>query len=237
MDVGQISSDSFKYSLSDPKKIFILGIITILSSLIIPGFLLLGYFLRIIKSSIAGSSEPPQFDDWVGMFTDGLKVFVVLLIYSLIPTVLILLGIWAALLPMLSVPGSGSLLNPSVSVGLVGGVALIGIGLEILVSFIIAIALGNMAYYNELGAAFRLGEITGKIREIGGVDYFIWYVVMLIIAWAAYTISFFLVFPLIIGIIIVPLLILPYFMVFFARSTALILIYGGSYDFKASPHK
>ena len=126
MDVGEISSNAFNYPLTDFKKIFILGIITILSSLILPGFLFLGYFLKIIKSSIKGSSELPEFDDWIKMFTDGLKVFVVLFMYSIIPVILILLGVWTVLLPMLTVHGSLSVLNPSLAVGLGGGTTLIG---------------------------------------------------------------------------------------------------------------
>jgi hypothetical protein len=104
--------------------------------------------------------------------------------------------------------------------------------LEIIVSFIISIAIANMAYHDELGAAFRFSEIIGKIREIRGVDYFIWYIVMLIIAGTVYFISFFLVFPLIIGVLLVPLLVSPYFTMFYARSISLIFIYGGAEDYQ-----
>ena len=234
MDAGHIASDASKYPLSNFNRILILGILTILSSLIIPAFLVLGYLFKIIKSSMEGSSELPMFGEWIQMFADGLKVFVVLFIYSVVPLILIFLGIWTALLPMLSVPGYGSILNPTVSMGVIGGITFIGIGLQILVSFFIPIALGNMAHHDKLGGAFRFGEIIEKIREIGGVDYFIWFVVMVIIAWAAYFISFFLVFPLFIGVIIVPLLVLPYFMMFFARSISLVYAYGGVYEYAKS---
>ena len=231
MDAGEISSNALKYPLSDFKKVLILGIITILSSLIIPGFLVLGYFLKIIKSSINGSSELPEFNDWIEMFVDGLKVFVVLFIYSVVPLLLVLSGIWAVLLPVLTVPGKASLLNPSLwmglSHGLVVGLVFTGAILEIVLSFFITIALANMANHNELRAAFRFREIIDKIKAIGGVDYFIWFVVMIIIAWVAYNISFFLVFPFIVGVIIVPLVISPYFIMFFARSIALVFAFGG----------
>lgn len=231
MDAGKISSDALKYPINDFKKVLIVGIITILSSLIIPGFLLLGYLLKIIKCSMNGISELPEFNQWTRMFTDGLMVFVVLFVYSLIPMVLIFLGMGAALLPLFTTPGAGTLFDTSLSLGLISGLALVGIVLEIVVSFIIFIALGNMAYYGELGAAFRFKEIFGKIGEIGWVDYFIWYVMMLFIVWIAWMFSFFLVFPLFIGIILVPLIIAPYLMMFLARSTALIYVYGGSDDY------
>ncbi|MCE5215243.1 MAG: DUF4013 domain-containing protein [Methanobacterium sp.] len=226
MDAGQISSNALKYPLNDFKKVLILGILSIFSVLIIPGFLLLGYVFRIIKSSMEDSNEPPQFDEWTSMFVDGLKVFVVFFIYYLIPGILILLGTWAAFLPMLTQQGAGSLVDPSINVGLISGIAVIGIGLLIVVSFIIPLALANMVYYDQISAAFRFGELFDKLKEIGGVDYFIWYVVMLVIAVAASYICFFLVFPLFIGIIIVPLIIYPYLTMFYSRSTALVYAYG-----------
>ncbi len=231
MDAGQITSNALKYPLTNFKKVLILGILTILSSLIIPGFLVGGYLFKIIKSTMEDSSELPEFNEWASMFVDGLKVFVVLFIYSIVPGILILMGIWAALLPMLTVPGAGSLLNSSISLDLVGSIAFIGLGLLIVISFLIPVALANMVYHDQLSAAFRFKEIIGKIKEIGGVDYLIWYVIMLIIIWAVYFISSFLVFPLFIGIIIVPLIILPYLIIFFARSAALL------YKFEESDHE
>lgn len=228
MDAGQISSNALKYPISDLKKVLILGILTILSVLIIPGFLLLGYLFKIIKSTIEDSSEPPKFNEWTIMFVNGLKVFFILLIYYLIPGILILLGTWAALLPMLSVPGAGSLLEPTISFGLIGSIAFFGIILQIVISFIIPLALVNMAYHNELVAAFRFKEIIAKIREIGVVDYLIWFIIMLVILVPFIYISSFLVFPLLIGIVIVPLLILPYLLMFLSRSMALIYVHGKS---------
>ena len=228
MDAGQITSDSLQYPLTNFKKIIILGILTILSLLIIPGFLFLGYFFKIIKSSMEDSSELPDFNEWITLFVDGLKVFVVLFIYSLVPSILVLLGIWAALLPMLTVPGEGSFLNANISISLVSGIAIIGILLQILISFIIPIALSNMVNHNELKAAFKLKEIQAKIKEIGGVDYLIWYIIMLIIIGVVSYISCILIFPFFIGLIIVPLIILPFFTVFFARSIALVYINADS---------
>ncbi len=231
MDAGQITSNALKYPLTDFKKVLILGILTILSSLIIPGFLVLGYVLKIIRSTIEDSSELPDFNDWTSMFVDGLRVFAVLFVYYIIPGILILVGIWGAILPMLTVPGAGSLLDSSFSLNLLGGISSIGLGLLVVISFIIPIALANMVYQGKLMAAFRLKEIIGKIKEVGGVDYLIWYIIMLIIIWVAYFASSFLIFPFIIGIIIVPLIISPYLSIFFARSIALV------YKYEVSDHE
>lgn len=229
MDAAEITSNALKYPLTDFKKVLILGVLTILSSLIIPVFLVLGYGFKIIKSTMEdSSSELPDFNDWTSMFVDGLKVFAVLFVYSLIPGILILLGTWAAFLPMLTVPGAGSLLNSPSSLDMVGSAAFAGIILWIVINFILPVALANMVHYNKLSAAFKFGDIVGKIREIGGVDYLIWYVIILIVIGVVYFLSSFLIFPLIIGVIIVPLIISPYLSIFFARSIALVYIYEES---------
>lgn len=231
MDVGEISSNAFKYPFSDFKKVLMLGILSILSFLVIPAFLYLGYLFRILKASVAGVDELPKFGEWGEMFLDGFKVFVVLLVYTLIPTALIILGMWVSLLPLIAAQNAGSIALPTISFGVISGLVIIGGILEIIISFLVIIALANMAYYGEIGAAFRFKGIIDKMGEIGWVDYLIWYVVMLML-WVVFLyISSFLVFPFIIGIILVPLIISPYFMMFFARSTALIYVFGGSDDY------
>lgn len=228
MDTSQLISKSLRYPSSSFTKVLILGILTILSSLIIPVFLVLGYLFKVMKSSLEGSSELPDFNGWTSLFTDGLKVFAVLSIYSFVPWILILLGTWGAIQPMLTVPGAGSLFNLYSSMGLVGGVALFGFGLMLVVSFFIPISLANMVYQNKFSAAFKFSEITGKIGEIGWFDYLIWYVIMVIIFVVVFYVSSFLIFPIIIGVIMVPLIILPYLFIFSARSVALIYSYESS---------
>ncbi len=86
---------------------------------------------------------------------------------------LILLAIKATLIPLLTVDGSGSPpLNTCLWKGLVSGTAFIGVLLEIIMGFLIAI-LANMAYHNEFKAAFRFKEFFGVIKKIGGGGYFI----------------------------------------------------------------
>jgi hypothetical protein len=228
MDAGEITSNALKYPLTNFKKVLILGILTILSSLIIPGFLVLGYVFKIVKSTLEDSSELPEFNNWTSMFVDGLKVFTILFIYSFIPSILILLGIWSAILPMFTVPGAGSLLDSNLSLSLLSGLVIVGLGLLVVIGFIIPVSLANMIHHNRLGAAFSFKEIIGKIKEIGGVSYLIWYIIILIIIWTVSYVSTILIVPLLIGIIIVPLIISPYLSIFIARSIGLVYKYEES---------
>jgi hypothetical protein len=63
MDIGEIVSDSIKYPTSNWGKVLILGVIMIASFLIVSVFLLIGYIFRIIKATLAGLDELPEFND------------------------------------------------------------------------------------------------------------------------------------------------------------------------------
>jgi len=222
MDIGEIISDSISYPSQDWKKVIILGILTIISILIIPVFLVMGYFFRILKSSIAGFDELPDFDEWGEMFIDGLKIFVVQFVYLLIPLIVMFIGAWASIASM-SVTEAGSLANPTLAFGLIGGTAIIGIILAILFELIGSIAVANMALNDsEFGAAFRFSEILEKISMIGWGKYIVWYIVMIIVTFIGGIIASVLQVIPFIGMIIALLVVYPYLTMFSARSLALL---------------
>ena len=235
MDIGEISSNALKYPLSNFKKVLILGILTIISFLIIPAFLVLGYLFRILKESSKGSDDLPEFNRWLDMFIDGLKVFFVLFVYSIIPAALIIFGMKNAILSIINTQVTWPLVQSTLSFGLLSGLTIIGILLIIFISFIIAVAITNMAYQNKLSSAFKFSEIFTKIGEIGWVDYIIWYIVMILVASIVYFISSTLIL-LFIGIILVPLIISPYFAMFYARSAALIYTFTESEVWQRHTH-
>ena len=186
MDIGDVISDSLRYPSSDWIKVLILGVLFIISFLIIPLFLAMGYMFRVIKASLAGVEELPTFDEWGEMFVDGIKLFLVYLIYSL-PAIIIgvfsIISLWSSIRSLTYVTQmSGNTITPEMVVSLFGGTALVGLviaGIYALIIYpIMAVAIGNMAYYNgELSAAFRFGEIFSTISSIGWVDLIIWYIV------------------------------------------------------------
>jgi len=224
MELGEIISDAATYPSSNWTKVIILGVLFILSFLIIPAFLVMGYMLRILKSSIAGLTELPEFDEWGEMFIDGLKVFVVEIVYFIIPVIIIIGGSWVSMMSMQNV---GTMVSPAAAFGLIGGVALIGILLMLIIGLIVIIALANMAYYNgDLGAAFRFSEILDIIAKIGWGNYIIWYIVMIIIGVVVGIVASVLGIIPILGWIILLLIVYPYFYMFMARSVALIYTTG-----------
>ena len=158
MDISEIVSDAVRYPSSDWKKVIILGIFFILSIIIIGIFFVAGYFLRIIKSTLAGYDEIPEFDEFGDMFIDGLKVAVVGIVYMIIPIIVIFIGILGSLS---TITATGTLTNPMALLGL-GLISIIGLILALIFGLIAYIAIANMALYDEIGAAFNFSEILDK---------------------------------------------------------------------------
>ena len=116
-----------------------------------------GYIYDVIKYSIEGKSELPDFNDIKGLLLKGVRTFIVGLAYSILPMILFFLGL------MLTV-------NESVgaSVNAIGGIVLlIAIIFAIFVSLVNVMALCNMVDKDEFAAAFRFKEILGLIKNIG----------------------------------------------------------------------
>lgn len=218
MDIGEIISDSIKYPSSSWGKVLILGIITIASILIVPLFLLLGYMFRIIKATLAGIDELPEFDEIGEMFVDGLKVFVVGFIYA-IPVWII-----SAIVGLLT---GGNTVATATSLGTGYALAfilgnIITIIIAVIIGLIEIMAIVNMAYNNgDLGTAFRFSEILDIISTIGWGKYIITYIVIVILAAIGLLIGIFTMIILI-GFILLPLIIVPYVIMFEARGIALL---------------
>lgn len=245
MDIGDLVSDALKYPLSDWTKILMLGIILVIAGIgnisrslmtdsalisvlgiigFIVGLLGYGYFFRIIKSSLAGISDLPSFDDFVTMFIDGIKVAVVGFVYSIPAVILILIFAASIIISLISNPSS-------IPIG-----ALIGAGVGIILAMlymliitpIIAVAVANMAHNDsEFGAAFRFSEIFDSIGNIGWGNIIIWYIVTIIVYIVIGAIGgiitglFSLISP-VVTIVLMSLIVTPYLQMYVARSVALL---------------
>jgi hypothetical protein len=166
MDIGKNISDSLRYPIQDWVKIIILAVISLIP---IVDFMSGGYYLRVIKSTLAGLDEVPEFDDLGELFIDGIKLIIVGIIYLIIPLIFITIGI------IFSVGGA-----------IFTGISLIffilGAIIAILISIIGLMGIVNMAYYNsDIGAALRFNEIIERIETIGWGNYISYIIVLWIV--------------------------------------------------------
>ncbi|MGQ4555668.1 DUF4013 domain-containing protein [Halobellus sp. GM3] len=135
------------------------GFLSLLSVLLVPTFLVMGYLVRVARGTMHGDEQPPVFDEWGDLFVDGLKAFVVAFVYGLVP------GIIAAVVvggSVLSFVAGGSAESTSLlglgMVGLfVGGLA--AFALSLLAAYVAPAAIAAFAETDRLGAAFSLGEL------------------------------------------------------------------------------
>jgi hypothetical protein len=237
LDIGYVISDSLKYPTSDWKRMSALGLLLFASIFIIPLFFALGYLFRVIKASLAGSEELPAFEEWGGMFVDGIKVFLVYLLYTL-PAIII--GIYSLVVLFSTLysltylyPTTVPLSNATLINSILGGSVIFGIIFSIIYIIviypIIAVALGNMAFYDgEFGTAFNLSEILSTISQIGWVDLIIWYIVVGLVATVILFIGGILNIIPIIGFLILILIVYPYTYIFISRAIA--WLYASAFD-------
>ncbi|HMK54969.1 MAG TPA: DUF4013 domain-containing protein [Methanobacteriaceae archaeon] len=219
MNIGDIISDSIKYPTSNWGKVLILGVIMIASILIVPIFLVYGYIFRIIKATLAGLDELPEFDEIGEMFVDGLKIFVVAIVYAI--PVWIISALFGFILGGAMTATTTTTLDPTMVWALFAGNIVFAI-VAVIIGLIEIMAIANMAYYDgELGAAFRFSEILDHISRIGWGKYIVTYIVIAIIAFIGFLIGMLTLFILI-GIILLPLVIAPFIAMFASRAIALL---------------
>ncbi|MDO5847996.1 MAG: DUF4013 domain-containing protein [Methanobrevibacter sp.] len=153
-----IYKDSFEYAGQNIKVLLKLGLLSIFSFLIIPIFLIAGYQYRVIESGtkgmVGGEDKLPEFDNFTGMFVDGLKMIIVQFIYLFIPIVVFII-----------IGTIGQTINND-AISSLG--AIIGIILFIISVFYSFLAVPNMiANEGSLKAAFDFKRINEIIKMIG----------------------------------------------------------------------
>lgn len=221
MDIGEIVSDSIKYPSSNWGKVLILGVIMIASILIVPIFLVYGYVFRIIKATLAGVDELPDFDEIGDMFVDGLKIFVVAIVYA-IPVYIIALILNLIIGASMNVTSTTTSLDPTMFWGLIAG-NIVFLIVALIIGLVEVIAIANMAYNDgELGAAFRFSDIMNIIATIGWGKYIATYIVIAIIGAIGFFIGMLTMFILI-GFLLLPLVIAPYIAMFGSRAIGLLV--------------
>ena len=171
MDSGKIIEDSFGYAKEGLLGKWARWILLIFSCIIFP--LYLGYILRIFR----GANPSPNLDNWGSMFIDGIKLFIISVIYA-IPVLILSFVLFE----------STEMIRSSVNPNTIGGIiiavlmgAIFFIIVALITWLIIMTAGVRFARTNSIGEAFNFGAIFTHIGKIGWMTYII-ALLMLIIA-------------------------------------------------------
>jgi hypothetical protein len=139
------------------KNVAIGGILLFLSFLFVPALAVFGYVVRSLRGVMNGVEEPPEFDDWGDLLTDGAKAFVIGLAYSLVPAVIAVVAILASGLTV-GIGGNG--VGSGLAVGLIALVAVVLVFVvSVLAAYIVPAAVVAWVRTDSLGAAFSPGEL------------------------------------------------------------------------------
>ena len=200
MKIGTILEDSLKYPLSNLKNLLILGFILVIANLYtnflsvnnitliavfgIFGFIFAlisyGYEMKIMKSTLEGYNELPEFNQWFSIFKDGLKLFLVVFIY-LIPVILIIFATTFSLGLGFGIKGSSILNNTNMIISL-GIIVLISLLYIAIILPIVSMALASIANNDsKLDEAFKFKKIFKTISDLGWGNLVVWYIAVGII--------------------------------------------------------
>lgn len=192
------------------KSILIGGILGLLGVLIIPIFLVQGYTVRVLRVALEGGEDAPAFDEWGDMLVDGIKLFVIGIVYFLPPFLLMLISIFAFVgVASVSTAAAGEP-NPSAVAGAgILGLLLMAVTviLFFLAAYVLPAAAANFARHDDLGAAFDFRTV---IDAAFTADYFVAVVFAILVGMLVGIVS------VVLSIIIVGLILIP-FLSFYAQ--------------------
>ncbi|WP_247005676.1 DUF4013 domain-containing protein [Halorientalis litorea] len=137
------------------------GVLTLFGFLLFPLFLVYGYAVRVVQERTADTPEPPVFENWGALLVDGLQVWVVSIVYLLVPLVV----------GAVTIGGSIAAMATGTNAGVATGLAGLGIGLlattalSLLFGYVAVAAIVNFARTEEFGAAFDFEVIRAVILD------------------------------------------------------------------------
>ncbi len=202
-------SDSFGYAKDAVWGKWVQWILLVISTIIFP--LIMGYVVRVYS----GVKPAPETGNWVGMFIDGIKLFVIGIVYA-IPIIIIAV---ISVLPAIMIAGNNG--NSALAIGSLGIGLLIMVVVAIIISLVSAIGMIRFAQKDSMGQAFAFGAILEHIGKIGWGSYIIALIVLWIVGIVFSVIVSILIAIPIIGWLIV-LFLYPFWLIFTARYMTLI---------------
>ncbi len=143
MDIAR----AFSFPLQDPRWVAKILIAAVMLVIPIFGWLVLsGYGLRITRQVAAGTDVPlPEWEDFAGLFVDGLKLFAVTFVWSL-P---------AALLSGIASGGG----DPSFAGGCLSSL------ISLVAAFFLPAAIARVATTGSVGAGLEVGTVISLVQR------------------------------------------------------------------------
>jgi hypothetical protein len=173
------------YVFEDPawvRKILLGGVFYLLGFFLIGWVFLLGYGARLARNVIAGVQHPlPEWDDLGEYFAEGIKLFIVALLYAL-PFLVLAMAVAVPMGMLSSFSRDQDMAN--LAGGLAGCVWCLFAPIILIVSLWVPAALLRVIVTRDLGAGFQFGAIWSFLKANAG-NYLLAVLVHLVAAFAA----------------------------------------------------
>ncbi len=164
MDVAK----AFGFVTEDERWLGKLGIgalISLLSFLIVPLVLLVGYLVGVTRNVMNVEERPlPEWEDFGALFRDGLAVIVAQIVYTLPFWLLMCI----ALVATIGFGGMTEATDEAIAAGIMatyGLVICLGLLFAVVLFFLSPAIVIQYVRTNEFGATFRFGEVIGIARD------------------------------------------------------------------------
>ncbi|MGM0399533.1 MAG: DUF4013 domain-containing protein [Halobacteriota archaeon] len=137
------------------KTILIGGVLAFLGVLIVPLLLVYGYVVRVIRGTLSEATEPPTFDDWGDLLVDGVKAWIISLVYMLVPLLVAGFAVGGSMVSFATGTEAGAAAGAG---GLWLGFSLSAL-LALVFGYLAVIAIVNFAREGAFGAGFDVDVI------------------------------------------------------------------------------
>lgn len=170
LDVEQ----TLKYPAGDQEWVVKTVIGAVLNLIPIVNFLAAGYLLEVTRMGAEGREGLPVWENWGDKFINGLLVFVISLIYMLIPMIIMGLGGFSGM--------AGFMRHGYEGYGMAGFgfMMVLGTILALVIGFFMPMALTHFAVTGNFGAAFEFSTILERIKAVFG-SYLVTFVLFIVL--------------------------------------------------------
>ena len=188
MDYGSMVGESFEYAKEAVVGKWNKWLMLIIATILL-GIPLMGYAMKVLR----GEKPAPEVNDWGALFIDGIKYFIVSLIYALPIIIVWILVMGASAAAIMS--GNYSAMMAALGAMALGVLVMFVLGVIIAVFEVIGIV--RFARTGSIGEALNMSAILATINKIGWVPYIIALIVLIVVG-------------IIVGIIVGILTMIPY---------------------------
>ncbi len=172
MDYGKM----IKFPMNDKDWILKIIIGGILSIIPIINFISFGYEVKVMKNTINKTPFMPEWKGFIELFIKGLIVFVIALLYMIVP--LIIFGAVAGFSTLSY--AIGGFTNPYGIIVAILPALFIGGILFLIIGFILPMAIALYIKSDNFSDAFKFSEILDRIKSIFG-EYLASYIILVIL--------------------------------------------------------